>query len=129
MTLKAEIYAEPAGLVDAVSSTLQQVTKLKGAVEILPLGALPNDGKVIADERPVGWAPHQSMAGSPRASEPGIRPAERFRPEEPRRAESGDGCALAITRWRLSSIRPRLACAGAPQSRNTTCGRRARRRR
>jgi phenylacetate-CoA ligase len=33
---------------------LQQVTKLKGAVEILPLGALPNDGKVIADERPVG---------------------------------------------------------------------------
>lgn len=54
MTLKAEIYAEPAGLLDAVSSTLQQVTKLKGAVEILPLGALPNDGKVIADERPVG---------------------------------------------------------------------------
>nr|WP_047574720.1 AMP-binding protein [Methylobacterium sp. ZNC0032] len=54
MTLKAEIYAEPAGLVDAVSSTLQQVTKLKGIVEILPLGALPNDGKVIADERPVG---------------------------------------------------------------------------
>ncbi|POR46776.1 phenylacetate--CoA ligase family protein [Bosea psychrotolerans] len=54
MTLKAEIYAEPAGFIDAVSSTLQQVTKLKGAVEILPLGALPNDGKVIADERPVG---------------------------------------------------------------------------
>ncbi|WP_336810298.1 phenylacetate--CoA ligase family protein [Bosea sp. MMO-172] len=54
MTLKAEIYAEPAGLIDAMSSTLQQVTKLKGAVEILPLGALPNDGKVIADERPVG---------------------------------------------------------------------------
>jgi phenylacetate-CoA ligase len=54
MTLKAEIYAEPAGLVDAVSQSLQQVTKLKGAVEILPLGALPNDGKVIADERPVG---------------------------------------------------------------------------
>ena len=54
MTLKAEIYAEPAGFVDAISSTLQQVTKLKGAVEILPLGALPNDGKVIADERPVG---------------------------------------------------------------------------
>ncbi|WP_449256062.1 phenylacetate--CoA ligase family protein [Bosea sp. (in: a-proteobacteria)] len=54
MTLKAEIYAEPAGFVDAVSSTLQQVTKLKGKVEVLPLGALPNDGKVIADERPVG---------------------------------------------------------------------------
>jgi len=54
MTLKAEIYAEPNGFIDAVSSTLQQVTKLKGAVEVLPLGALPNDGKVIADERPVG---------------------------------------------------------------------------
>lgn len=54
MTLKAEIYTEPHGFVDAVSSTLQQVTKLKGAVEVLPLGALPNDGKVIADERPVG---------------------------------------------------------------------------
>jgi phenylacetate-CoA ligase len=54
MTLRAEIHAEPPGLVDAMSSTLQQVTKLKGAVEILPIGALPNDGKVIADERPVG---------------------------------------------------------------------------
>lgn len=54
MTLKAEIYAQPAGLIDAMSSTLQQVTKLKGLVEILPLGSLPNDGKVIADERPVG---------------------------------------------------------------------------
>ena len=54
MTLKAEIHAEAAGLADAVSSTLQQVTKLKGAVEILPRGSLPNDGKVIADERPVG---------------------------------------------------------------------------
>lgn len=54
MTLRAEIHAAPSGLVDAMSSTLQQVTKLKGAVEILPLGALPNDGKVIADERPVG---------------------------------------------------------------------------
>lgn len=54
MTLRAEVHAEPAGLIDAVSSTLQQVTKLKGRVEMLPLGALPNDGKVIADERPVG---------------------------------------------------------------------------
>lgn len=54
MTLKAEIYAEPVGLVDAVSASLQQITKLRGSVEILPLGALPNDGKVIADERPVG---------------------------------------------------------------------------
>jgi phenylacetate-CoA ligase len=54
MTLKAEINAEAAGLLDAMSLSLQQITKLKGAVEILPRGSLPNDGKVIADERPVG---------------------------------------------------------------------------
>jgi len=54
MTLKAELYAEPAGLIDAVTASLQQITKLRGTVEIVPLGALPNDGKVIADERPVG---------------------------------------------------------------------------
>jgi phenylacetate-CoA ligase len=54
MTLKAEIRTEAAGLADAMSVSLQQITKLKGAVEILPRGSLPNDGKVIADERPVG---------------------------------------------------------------------------
>lgn len=54
MTLKAELYDEPAGFVDALTASLQTVTKLKGTVEILPLGALPKDGKVIADERPVG---------------------------------------------------------------------------
>jgi phenylacetate-CoA ligase len=30
------------------------VTKLKGAVTFAAPGSLPNDGKVIADERPVG---------------------------------------------------------------------------
>jgi phenylacetate-CoA ligase len=30
------------------------VTKLKGGVEIVAVGQLPNDGKVIADERPIG---------------------------------------------------------------------------
>jgi phenylacetate-CoA ligase len=51
MTLKAEDYANRPGLVDAVAATLQAVTKLKGGVEIVPPGSLPNDGKVIADER------------------------------------------------------------------------------
>ena len=37
-----------------VAETLQAVTKLKGAVKLVPPGTLPNDGKVIADERPVG---------------------------------------------------------------------------
>ena len=38
---------------DAVAETLQAVTKLKGAVPLVAPGSLPNDGKVIADERPV----------------------------------------------------------------------------
>jgi len=54
MTLRAELYDEPKGFVDALSATLQGVTKLKGQVELVPLGALPKDGKVIADERPLG---------------------------------------------------------------------------
>jgi phenylacetate-CoA ligase len=54
MTLSAECAAPEAGLADAVGATLQAVTKLKGAVRIVAPGTLPNDGKVIADERPVG---------------------------------------------------------------------------
>ena len=41
-------------LFDAVADTLQAVTKLKGGVRLVAPGSLPNDGKVIADERPVG---------------------------------------------------------------------------
>jgi phenylacetate-CoA ligase len=54
MTLVAECAAPPPGLADAVAATLQSVTKLNGAVELVKPGSLPNDGKVIADERPVG---------------------------------------------------------------------------
>jgi phenylacetate-CoA ligase len=54
MTLKAEGRSNGPHLSEAVAVTLQSVTKLKGKVEILPPGALPNDGKVIADERPIG---------------------------------------------------------------------------
>jgi phenylacetate-CoA ligase len=54
MTLRAECGVADAGLVEAVGATLQSVTKLRGAVELCPGGALPNDGKVIADERPIG---------------------------------------------------------------------------
>lgn len=51
MTLHAE--AANADLVDtaAVAGTLQAVTKLRGGVVVVAPGALPNDGKVIADER------------------------------------------------------------------------------
>lgn len=54
MTLRAECAAADAALESAIAATLQSVTKLKGAVELVPPGSLPNDGKVIADERPVG---------------------------------------------------------------------------
>jgi phenylacetate-CoA ligase len=52
MTLHAESVGGE-GLADAVAATLQSVTKLKGAVKFVASGSLPNDGKVIADERPV----------------------------------------------------------------------------
>jgi phenylacetate-coenzyme A ligase PaaK-like adenylate-forming protein len=51
MTLLVECAAPPSGLADAVAATLQSVTKLKGLVEVVAPGTLPNDGKVIADER------------------------------------------------------------------------------
>jgi phenylacetate-CoA ligase len=54
MTLHAECAAPAAGLADQVAETLQSVTKLKGEVKLVAPGSLPNDGKVIADERPVG---------------------------------------------------------------------------
>src|SRR5579863_1507464 len=54
MTLSAECQAQVGGLADAVAATLQSVTKLKGKVNLVAPGSLPNDGKIIADERPVG---------------------------------------------------------------------------
>jgi phenylacetate-CoA ligase len=54
MTLIAECARPAEDLQAAVSATLQAITKLKGEVLVLPPGSLPNDGKVIADERPVG---------------------------------------------------------------------------
>ncbi len=54
MTLMAECASPAASLEGAVAATLQSVTKLKGAIKLVAPGALPNDGKVIADERPVG---------------------------------------------------------------------------
>ena len=53
MTLVAECTSQDTALASAVAETLQSVTKLKGAVQLTAPGSLPNDGKVIADERPV----------------------------------------------------------------------------
>ena len=54
MTLAAECASPGDGLVEAVTASLQSVTKLKGAVELVVPGTLPNDGKIIADERSIG---------------------------------------------------------------------------
>jgi phenylacetate-coenzyme A ligase PaaK-like adenylate-forming protein len=51
MTLLAECAVPDAALAGAIAATLQSVTKLKGIVKLVAPGALPNDGKVIADER------------------------------------------------------------------------------
>jgi phenylacetate-CoA ligase len=54
MTLIAECASPDTSLAAEVAATLQSITKLKGAVSLVAPGSLPNDGKVIADERPVG---------------------------------------------------------------------------
>jgi phenylacetate-coenzyme A ligase PaaK-like adenylate-forming protein len=51
MTLKAEAAILDARLREAATATLRAVTKLGGTVELVSAGSLPNDGKVIADER------------------------------------------------------------------------------
>lgn len=51
MTLKAETAAASDALREEIAGTLRAVTKLGGDVELVRPGALPNDGKVIADER------------------------------------------------------------------------------
>jgi phenylacetate-CoA ligase len=51
MTLMAESVMRDTALEVAIAETLQSVTKLKGAVRLVAPGELPNDGKVIVDER------------------------------------------------------------------------------
>jgi phenylacetate-CoA ligase len=51
MTLQAECGQPDPDLAPAVEATLQAVCKVRGAVELVAPGSLPNDGKVIADER------------------------------------------------------------------------------
>src|SRR6266404_9827334 len=51
MTLKAECASPSEALKGELSATLRAVTKLGGNVELVAAGSLPNDGKVISDER------------------------------------------------------------------------------
>lgn len=54
MTLHAEAPASASGLAERLVETLRDLTKLRGTVELVAPGSLPNDGKVIDDRRPVG---------------------------------------------------------------------------
>lgn len=51
MTLMAECGEAGEGLADALGRSVQAVLKLRGKVEIVAPGTLPNDGMVISDER------------------------------------------------------------------------------
>ncbi|MBJ7403213.1 MAG: AMP-binding protein [Bradyrhizobium sp.] len=51
MTLRAEAVSASDSLRDEIAASLRAVTKLGGAIELVSPGTLPNDGKVIADER------------------------------------------------------------------------------
>jgi phenylacetate-CoA ligase len=52
MTLHAETESPNEALNQAVASTLQALTRLRGDVALVAFASLPNDGKVIVDERP-----------------------------------------------------------------------------
>jgi phenylacetate-CoA ligase len=52
MTLKVETSCSaPEGLHARVGEAIRDITKLRGDVEVLLPGSLPNDGKVIEDAR------------------------------------------------------------------------------
>jgi len=51
MTLRCEATVREAALAGAVVETIREVTKLRGEVEFVGPGELPNDGKVIDDLR------------------------------------------------------------------------------
>jgi phenylacetate-CoA ligase len=51
MTLKCETRGQPAGLAEAIVASIREFTKLRGEVELVAPGSLPNDGKVIEDLR------------------------------------------------------------------------------
>ena len=51
MTLQCEVENNEDGLAEAIIGSLRDVCKLRGEVEFVEQGSLPNDGKVIDDMR------------------------------------------------------------------------------
>ena len=54
MTLKCEVSEHPTGLEEALVASMRELTKLRGGVEFVATGSLPNDGKVLDDLRKYG---------------------------------------------------------------------------
>lgn len=54
MLLRAETSAPSDALARMIADSVVAVTKLKASIDLVAPGSLPNDGKVIADERPAG---------------------------------------------------------------------------
>jgi phenylacetate-CoA ligase len=54
MTLRCEVKDRPDGLAEAIVASIRELTKLRGEVELVGPGSLPNDGKVIEDARKYG---------------------------------------------------------------------------
>ena len=51
MALRVEVDPTPEGLAERIAEAMREVTKLRGTVELLAPGSLPNDGRVIEDAR------------------------------------------------------------------------------
>jgi phenylacetate-CoA ligase len=51
MTLRVEASEALDGLAERLGEAVRDVTKLRGTIELLAPGSLPNDGKVIEDAR------------------------------------------------------------------------------
>jgi phenylacetate-CoA ligase len=51
MTFRLECAGTPAGLDARIADAVREVTKLRGTIELVAPGTLPNDGKVIEDAR------------------------------------------------------------------------------
>jgi phenylacetate-CoA ligase len=51
MTLRCEVARVSSQLRDAIVGSIRDITKLRGEVELVAPGSLPNDGKVIEDAR------------------------------------------------------------------------------
>jgi phenylacetate-CoA ligase len=51
MLLKVELLTQPEGIAEKIQAAVRDVTKLRSQVELVGVGSLPNDGKVIEDAR------------------------------------------------------------------------------